>query len=292
MQTNINGGIFTALLTPFDDQNNINPIALEKLINRSLSQGVSGFYVGGSTAEVFLLSPEERSRLYAMTKEIVGDRARLIAHVGAISTDQAIGYAKEAEVLGYDAISAIAPFYYNFGIEKIKKYYFDIVGSCELPMIIYNFPGFSGVNLSADTLKSFLESDRFLGVKFTSNDFFGLEQVKSAYPDKLVFNGYDEMYLAGLSMGADGAIGSTFNFMADKFVKIKALAEAGKITEAREIQATANKIITALIQVGVMEAEKEVLNLLGLEFGSARAPFKKVSKEESRFLEETVLTLL
>ncbi len=289
---NINGGILTALLTPFDKDNKINYNALEAHINNNLKMGVDGFYVGGSTAEVFLLTDEERMYLYQAIKEIVADRASLIAHVGSISTENAIKYAKYAEKLGYDAISAIAPFYYNFGIEKIKKYYFDIVDNSSLPMIIYNFPGFSGVNLSADNLKDFLENDKIMGVKFTSNDFFALEQIKSAYPDKVVFNGFDEMYLAGFSMGADGAIGSTFNIMADKFVKIKKLAEDGNMTEARQLQNEANEIITALIKVGVMEAEKEVLNLMGFDFGSARPPFKKVSKEESEYLYNTVLPLL
>ncbi len=289
---NINGGILTALLTPFDKDNKINYKALEAHIDNNLKMGVDGFYVGGSTAEVFLLTDEERMYLYQAIKEIVGDRAALIAHVGSISTESAIKYAKQAEKLGYDAISAIAPFYYNFGIEKIKKYYFDIVDSSSLPMIIYNFPGFSGVNLTADNLKDFLENDKIMGVKFTSNDFFALEQIKSAYSDKVVFNGFDEMYLAGFSMGADGAIGSTFNLMADKFVKIKKLAEEGNMDEARKLQNQANEIITALIKVGVMEAEKEVLNLMGFDFGSARAPFKKVSKEETEYLYKTVLPLL
>ena len=72
-----------------------------------------------------------------------------------------------------------------------------------------------------------MSDDRFVGVKHTSNDYFALEQFKAAFPDKLVYNGYDEMLLAGLSMGADGAIGSTFNFMAEKFIKIRE-DEAGR----------------------------------------------------------------
>ena len=94
-----------------------------------------------------------------------------------------------------------------------------------------------------------------------------MEQCKSNFPSKVLYNGYDEMFLAGLSMGADGGIGSTYNFMANKFVKIKELFEQNRIAEAQEIQRVANHIITVLCKVGVMQAEKEVLNQLGFDFG-------------------------
>lgn len=90
-------GVITALLTPFDKNNKINENALAQLIERNIKQGVDGFYVCGSTAEVFLLSNEERTALYKMVKDIAGDRVALIAHVGAISTEQAKIYAREAE---------------------------------------------------------------------------------------------------------------------------------------------------------------------------------------------------
>ena len=93
-------------------------------------------------------------------------------------------------------------------------------------------------------------------------------------------------------MGADGGIGSTYNIMPDKFIKIKALVEEGKLAEAKAIQGEANKVITALCKVGVMQGEKAVLTLQGLDFGDARPPYKKLTKEDMAFLEKTVLPLL
>ena len=87
-----------------------------------------------------------------------------------------------------------------------------------LPVTICNFPNFSGVNLTVEQVSEFFADDRFIGIKHTSNDFFSLEQFKTRFPEKLVFNGFDEMLLAGLSMGADGDIGSMYNFMAEKYL--------------------------------------------------------------------------
>ena len=285
-------GIYPALLTPFDANGNVNTNALEKLVEYNLNKGVAGFYVGGSTAEAFLLNEKERNLVYEVVAKTTNGRGKLFAHVGCISTDQAVSFAKTAEKCGYDAISAIAPFYYKFSFAQIKKYYYDIVDSTDLPMIIYNFPNFSGVNLSAEQVAEFFCDPRFIGIKHTSNDYFALEQFKANFPEHTVFNGFDEMLLAGLSMGADGGIGSTYNFMAEKFVDIMAAFDKGDIQSAQNIQAEANRIIKALCKVGVMEAEKEVLNQLGFDFGNARAPFSILTDEQKAFIRENITETL
>jgi len=119
-----------------------------------------------------------------------------------------------------------------------------------------------------------------------------MEQFKTAFPKKMVYNGYDETFLAGLAMGADGAIGSTFNFMADKFMKILELFRQNDMDAARKVQQDANAIIQALCRVGVMQGEKAVLDALGFDFGPARAPFGAMSDEQKETLLNTVLPLL
>lgn len=281
-------GIYPALLTPFDNNNKINEKVLRDLVKYNLKKGVAGFYVGGSTAEAFLLSFDERKAVYDIVADEAKGKCKLIAHVGCISTDQAIELAQYAQNAGYEMVSAVAPFYYKFGFAEIKKYYFDIAGSVNLPMLIYNFPNFSGVNLSVDNISEFLSDDRFCGVKHTSNDYFALEQFKAAFPDKLVYNGFDEMFLAGLSMKADGGIGSTYNFMAEKFIEINKLFDENKIAEAQAVQREANAIIAALCKVGVMQGEKAILDMMGFDFGKARAPFKELSDEEKAYLKDAV----
>ena len=285
-------GVFTALLTPFDENGKINEASLVALIEDNIARGVSGFYVTGSTGESFLLTDEERRQVMRAVKRFAGDRVTLICHIGAVSTGASISLAKEAEALGYDAISAVAPFYYKFSFEEVKQHYFSIVDAVSLPMIIYNFPGFTGVHLSVDQIGQFLRDPRFLGVKHTATDYFALRQFKTAFPDKVIYNGYDETFLAGLSMGADGAIGSTFNFMAEKFVKIQKLFSEQKMEEAMKVQEEADVIIAALCKCGVMQGEKAILKAKGIDFGTTRAPFLPLSPQAEKELLDTVLPLL
>ena len=281
-------GIYTALLTPFDSNDKINEKALVQLIQHNIKLGVQGFYVGGSTAEAFLLSTQERKQIMDICKAAAPDK-KLIAHIGSISEKEALELALHAKELGYDAISSVAPFYYKFSFEEIKNYYYRLAEQSGMPVVVYHFPAFSGVSMGVKEIATFLEDDRFIGIKFTSNDFFTMEQVRAKFPGKLIFNGYDEMMLAGLSMGADGGIGSTYNFMADKFVKIRELFEAGDIAQAQKIQKEANRIITILCQIGVMQAEKEVLNQLGIDFGNCRKPFSEPTQEQKDLIAKEII---
>ena len=281
-------GIFTALLTPFDSNNKINKEALVQLIRHNISMGVQGFYVCGSTAEAFLLSKEERKQVMEICRA-AAPQCKLIAHIGSISEDEALELALHAKALGYDAISSVAPFYYKFSFEEIKNYYFRLAETSGMPMIVYHFPAFSGVNMGIKEISTFLEKEEFIGIKFTSNDFFTLEQVRAKFPDKVIYNGYDEMFMAGVSMGADGGIGSTYNFMADKFVKIHELLKNNQLEEAKALQQEANRIITILCQIGVMQAEKEVLNQLGIPFGVCRKPFGEPTAEQKELIAKEII---
>lgn len=279
-------GIFPALLTPFTIDNRINEKALQSLVKMNMEKGVNGFYVGGSTAEAFLLSMEERKYILDIVVQEAKGKCAIISHIGCINTDQAIELGRHAQKLGVDAISSITPFYYNFSFTEIKQYYFEIVNHINLPMIIYNFPSFSGVTLDSDNVEEFFRDGRFIGLKHTSSDFFTLERVKNKYNNILVYNGFDQMFLAGLIMGADGGIGSTYNFMAEKFVRMKELFDNGKIMEAQKIQSEANAIIEVLAKVGVMPGEKEILHMLGLQFGECRKPFRSLKEDEKKLLRE------
>lgn len=284
-------GIFPALLTPFDKSNNVNKDQLKKLVDFDRKQGATGFYVCGSTAEAFLLSTEERKLVMETVREAAPE-ATLIAHVGSLNLQEAKALAGHAKALGYDAVSSVAPFYYKFTFEEIKNYYFALADEAQLPMLVYHFPAFSGVSMGFAQMGEFLNDERFMGIKYTSNDFFTLERCKTCFPDKIVYNGYDEMFLAGLSMGADGGIGSTYNFMTDRFVRIRDLFLQNKMAEAQQHQQEANAIISVLCRLGVMQAEKEVLNQLGFDFGCCRAPFGELSAQQKEEVKTQILPLL
>lgn len=272
-------GLFSALLTPFNEDGSINFDSLEKLVEFNLQNGIDGFYVGGSTGEGLLLSPEERMQVFECVKKANKGRATLIAHVGTICTLDAIKMAKKAEELEYDAISAVAPYYYGFTLDAVLGYYNDIVNSTSLPMIIYNFPNSGGFSLTKDIANKLFENEKFIGIKHTSGDMFTLNQFKTLDREIVVYNGFDETLLAGLSMGADGAIGSTYNFMGKKFKKIMNCFNSGEIETAKALQNEANEIICKMIKYGVFQSEKAILTEMGIDMGQCRPPFLPISDE-------------
>ena len=285
------GGVYPALLTPFKGDS-VNTKVLRELVEYNIEKGVDGFYVGGSTAEAFLLTEEERNTVYKTVADQNAGRVKLIAHVGSMSTDQAVRFGKLAKELNYDAISAVAPFYYGFTFAEIKQYYFDLVARTEMPMVMYNIPGTSGVKFSTEQIAEILSGDGVIGLKHTSGDFFALERVKTLFPEKVIFNGFDEMFLSGISMGADGGIGSTYNYMAEKYIKIRKLFHENKMAEALEIQREANRIIKILIEVGGMQMNKEVLCQMGFDFGAPRAPFLPLSDAQKDLIRREVTSRL
>lgn len=284
-------GLFTAQLTPFDKNNKINDSALEKLIKYNIEMGVTGFYVCGSTAEAFHMTADERKYVLEAVRSIAKEKT-IIAHVGSLNEAEAIDLAKHAEKIGADAVSSVAPFYYRLSFDEIKDYYFRVAESVSLPMLVYNIPITTGINMTMKELEQFFVSDKFFGIKHTSSDFFTLEQVKSKYPEKIALNGFDEMFLAGLIMGADGGIGSTYNFMASKFVKIIENFKNGNIKAAQEIQHEINKVVASLFKTALMPAQKEVLNQLGFDFGICRKPFRELTLEEKKIIEKEIMPLL
>ncbi len=285
-------GIYTALATPFDNDGKVNLEALENLIDYNLKMKPSGFFVGGSSAEAFLQSIDERKLVLKKVKEYVGDKLPLIAHIGCISTEDAKKLAKYAEELGYDAISSVAPFYHNFTFAEIKKYFFDLADSVNIPLFIYNIPAFTGVTFTFEQLSELFQNEKITGIKHTSGDYYLLRRLKTAFPEKTVFNGYDETFLAGLAMGADGGVGGHFNYMADKFVEIYNLFCEGEITEAMACQEKATKIIDIVCEYGLLLSIKSILKAKGVDCGNCREPFKALTSEEEKALLDAVLPLL
>lgn len=273
-------GIFTALVTPFDEEGKVREDSLRRIINYNLKNGVSGFYVCGSTGEWPLLTLEERKKILEIVADEVKDRAFIIASVGCISTELSIELAKHAEEVGVDAISSCPPIYYKFSLEEIKHYYLDIAENTSIPLLIYYIPSLTNVEMSVDFLLDLLSPDNIIGVKFTSMDLFKLERLKSVGKDKIVFNGFDEVFLGGLSLGADGMIGSTCNIVPGIVRAIYDSFKSKDLDKAYLHQQELNRIIDDIKDFGIIPAIKAILSLMGIECGKPRKPFKALEKEE------------
>ena len=278
-------GICAALLTPYTKDGKVNHDVLKKHVRRLIEQGIDGFYVCGSTGEAFLLSQEERKAVLETVCEANNGEKYVIAHVGQISTDHAVDLGLHAKAMGVDAISAISPFYYKFSTEEIKQYYFDLMNSVGMPFFIYNFPNFSGFSLTPALLDEMCQNPYVAGVKFTSSEFAQMERMKHAHPELTVWNGFDQMLVPGLSAGADGAIGSTYNVICPLAHRIYDAFRAGDCARALDYQHEANDLITLMAKHGVFRSVKAVLGFEGLDFGDCRKPFAPITEEARQELQ-------
>jgi len=285
------GGFFVAAVTPFDAEGKFSPGALQQLMDRTTDQGAAGFLIGGSSAECPLLSAEERMEaLEAAAKHARRSQMRLMASVAAISTDEAIRYAKVAEALGYDAMISTVPYYYKFGMKQIAEYFQKLRASADLPLFLYNFPGNTGVELDVDNefIKGILTDGTLAGVKQTSLNLYQMERMKNLNDQLVLYGGYDEVYIGARMMGADGAIGSTFNFTLPLFTRIEAAFAAKDYDLARKLQRQANNIMQALVSCSLFPSIKHILKMQGLDCGSCREPFPQLTEEQKALIERVV----
>ncbi|KIT15029.1 N-acetylneuraminate lyase [Jannaschia aquimarina] len=273
-------GYFAALPTPFTDrQGAIAEGSLDDLVERLVTSHLSGLYVGGSTGEAFLLSEQERAALLRRVARTCAGRSTLIAHVGDPDPALSGRLARLAAEAGYDAVSAVPPFYYRYGFEEILRHYEWLAGQTDLPFLIYNFPALSGVHWSADQIAQLCDLPNVVGVKNTCGDLFAFESLRRLRPEARLFHGFDETLLAGLSMGADGGIGSTYNIQPDRIVAIDAAFRAGDMDTARSLQADANALIEAMVAAGVIPALKYLLTRSGIPMGDCRPPFGQLDAD-------------
>ncbi len=283
-------GVFSALITPFKADGSLNLGMLGPLAEFELAQGLHGFYVGGSTGEAFLQTADERKTVLRKFAKAVQGRAKLIAHVGAISTDEAVDIGRAAADAGYDAISAIPPFYYDFSAVEVLAHYRALADATPLPLIVYNFPAKSARPLTTADLLALLDHPKIIGVKHTSQNLYQLERLKTAAPDAVIYNGFDEMFAGGVAMGADGGIGTTYNVMGQLFVALYHAMQAGDLALARALQTRANAVIDVLIDVGVFPGTKAILKGLGVDCGECRRPFAPLTAAQQVKVDELVAT--
>lgn len=273
-------GIYSALLVSFDKDGNINEKGLREIIRHNIDKcKIDGLYVGGSTGENFMISTDEKKKIFEIVKDEVKDEVKLIGQVGSVNLKEAVELAKFATDLGYDAISAVTPFYYKFDFEEIKHYYETIINSVDNKMIIYSIPFLTGVNMSIDQFAELFKNEKIIGVKFTAADFYLLERMRKVFPEKLIYAGFDEMLLPATVLGVDGAIGSTFNINGVRAREIFDAAKNGEVKKALEIQHVTNDLITDLLNNGIYQTLKLILEEQGVNSGYCRRPMKEATED-------------
>lgn len=275
------------IVTPFNDDETVNYDALYRLTKKLLSEGADGIYSTGSSAECFLLSEEERKK----TLETVikaADGAYVIAHVGAVSVKNTMELARHAVKTGANALASVPPFYFNFPFEGIVDYYREIA-SLKTDVMVYSIPS-ATIKLSIEQYCRLLSVEGVKYIKFTDSDYFTMQQIIAATGAE-VYSGKDECFLSALAAGAGGAIGTTFNFMLDKYLEIYSLFLSGENKRALEVQTEANAA-TATTLGNLFPSVKYLVKLrYGIDCGGARKPFLPLSKELKTKLDKLAETL-
>lgn len=288
-------GIIPAFYACYDDEGNVSSERTKEFAEYLLNKGVKGLYVCGSSGECIYQSKEERKLILESVMEVARGKMTVIAHVACNNTKDSMELAAHAESLGVDAIAAIPPIYFHLPEEAIAQYWNDISSAApHTDFVIYNIPQLAGVSLTMPLFNEMLKNPRVIGVKNSSMPTQDIQMFKArGGKDIVIFNGPDEQFVAGRTIGADGGIGGTYAVMPELFLKCDQYIKEGNIEKAREIQYAINEIIYAMCdcECNMYAAAKEVLRLQGINIGDARKPLTQL-KEESKPLAAKVKEMI
>jgi len=274
-------GVWPALVTPLDSRQQINVPVTRRLVDHLIKAGIGGLYVCGGTGEGILLPPSVRQQMVETVIEETNGRVPIIVHVGAIATADAIELGMHAEQAGADGVAAVPPFYYSVGFRGIKEHYELIAAASSLPLYLYYIPSTTGVTLTAHEMWELCQVQNVQGFKYSAFDMYLLEQILELSGRTLnVFSGPDQLFGPMLTVGVDGAIGTTYNLIPHHFVQIYEAFCQRDIARVQKLQSQANRVIDTFLAHGGLPAVKEIMRMLGFDCGHCRRPFRPLERDE------------
>jgi N-acetylneuraminate lyase len=283
-------GLIAAPYTAFHPDGNLNLGLIEKQAAALISNGVAGAFVCGTTGEGVSLTISERMQVAQRWQEVAGPDLRVIVHVGHNCLADCRALAGHAQKIGAAAIGCFSPFFFKpVNANDLAAFCADVaLAAPELPFYYYQIPSMTGVNIpAADFLRAAApRMPNLAGVKFTHEnlmDFAECVRLENGRYD-IVF-GRDEILLAGLSVGARGAIGSTYNFLAPAFNELLAAFASNDLKAAREKQAEINAVISIFVRYGGVIAGKAMMKMIGLDCGPVRLPLRTPSEQRQAKLQ-------
>jgi 4-hydroxy-2-oxoglutarate aldolase len=273
-------GLFPPVPTAFDDQGNLHLDAFQANLHRWNTEPLNGYVVGGSNGEFVLLTPEERLEVVRAARQVIGDDRLLIAGAGAESTRATLALCDGMAHLGVDALLLVTPSYYKsqMGTDAFVRHYTAIADAASVPLILYNVPANTGINLPPEAVRELAKHPRIIGVKDSGGDIVRLAGLVADTPaDFQVLAGSASFLLAALSVGAVGCVPALGNLAGGQLAALMSCFEAGDISGARAIQhrmLAPNRAVTS--QYGV-PGLKTGLDLLGYYGGPVRGPLGRLS---------------
>lgn len=287
-------GLIAAPFAPFYPDLSLNLNLIGRFAKSLKAAGAEGVFVCGTTGEFASLSIAERMQTAeAWVKSAREHGLKTVLHVGDNCLSNAVELAAHAEKLKADALSAVSPCYFKPDSPKSLVHFLTAVAQAapSLPFYCYDIPRMTGVHLSASQLirQARQSIPTFRGLKFTNPDLAEWQLCKALDDGRLnLLFGYDEMLLAALSLGADGAVGSTYNYLTPLYRKMIGAWRKNDLCTARKCQLQSVRLVSLLREFGPLSAGKSLLKRIGFDFGAVRPPLRPLSKNEQAALDEKV----
>ncbi len=281
-------GSGVALITPFNDKNEINFEKLRELLEFHIANKTDAVIVTGTTGESSTMTDEEKLAVIKFSVETVNKRIPVIAGTGSNNTKHAVEMSIKAQELGADGLLVVTP-YYNKGNENgIYNHYKIIAESVDIPVILYNVPGRTGVNLSINLLKKLAQIKNIIAIKEASGNISYAAEIAREVPELDIYSGNDDMTVPLLSLGGKGVISVSANIIPETVHNMTyAFFERDNDT-ARELQLKYNDLVNALfIEVNPVPV-KEAMNFLGYNVGECRLPLGEMSEENKNTLHRII----
>jgi 4-hydroxy-tetrahydrodipicolinate synthase len=268
------GAIITAMVTPFDERGELDLREAQRLARWLVERGNDGLVVAGSTGEGQTLEPSERVDLLKAVKEVVGDRASVIANAGTNATRESVAAVQAAAAAGADAILAVVPYYNKPTQSGMLAHFGAIAQATKLPVIVYNIPGRTAANILPETLFELADRHANLaGVKESSGD---LRQISSILRGRQknfeLWAGDDHLFLPCLALGADGVVGVASHLCSPEYRRMFDAYRAGQVDEAAAIHASLMPLIEALFATSSPIPVKWAMQQVGFRVGACRLP--------------------
>lgn len=272
MKKTIFTGAAVAIVTPFNE-NGINFEELKRLIDFNIDNGTDAIVIAGTTGESSTMSDEEHKEAIRFTVEYVNKRIPVIAGTGSNDTAYAVELSKYAESVGVDGILVVTPYYNKATQSGLVKHFTYIADRVNVPMILYNVPSRTGVNILPETYVELAKHPRIVAAKEASGDLSQVAKIKALCGDNLdIYSGNDDQIVPILSLGGKGVISVLSNVMPKEAHEICSLYFEGKIEESAKMQTDYLELINNLfIEVNPIPV-KTALGLMGYNVGNLRMP--------------------
>jgi 4-hydroxy-tetrahydrodipicolinate synthase len=282
------GGVLVALATPFSADASLDEATLRALVDRTIDGGVHGVVACGSTGEFSALTVDERRRVVETVVDQAAHRVPVIAQTGSTSTAEAIRLSRHAQSVGADVVMPVAPFYEPLSLAETMQYLRRVASSVDIPVMLYNLPTGTGVDLSPDTVATLArEVENIRYVKNTTPDMAQAAQLIHHYGDLVgTFIGWDTLILSSLISGSAGVMAGTANAVPAEIVAVYDAVRSGDLDAARQAWARIYPLLDAALSVNYIAAVKVALEAVGFSAGSPREPVLPLDPEDAARITE------